>query len=235
MLAIVLRTILIYFIMLAVVRLMGKREIGQLSPFDFVVAIMMAELAVLPMESPDIPLWHGIIPLVILVCLEIGISYMALHSHTVRGFLDGKPQIIIENGRILKKEMRKSRYNLNDLMAQLREKGVPNIEDVEFGILETSGRLSIIPRSQKRPITPADLGIQTKYEGMPLALVMDGVVMHTNLDMCGLNEKWLFEKLNETGMALADIFLAMLDTQGELYVVPKDNFKDNFHVQKKKE
>jgi uncharacterized membrane protein YcaP (DUF421 family) len=223
MLAIVLRTILIYFIMLVVVRLMGKREIGQLSPFDFVVAIMMAELAVLPMESPEIPLWHGIIPLLILACLEIGISYMALHSHTVRGILDGKPQIVIQNGKILKSEMRRSRYNLNDLMAQLREKGFPNIKDVEFGILETSGKLSIIPRSQKRPLTPEDLGISTKYEGMPVVLVMDGVVMHSGLELCGLDESWLQEKLEEKGVSVSDVFLAMLDTEGEFYVVSMEN------------
>jgi uncharacterized membrane protein YcaP (DUF421 family) len=223
MLAIVLRTILIYFIMLVVVRLMGKREIGQLSPFDFVVAIMMAELAVLPMESPEIPLWHGIIPLLILACLEIGISYMALHSHAVRGVLDGKPQIVIQNGKILKGEMRKSRYNLNDLMAQLREKGFPNVKDVEFGILETSGKLSIIPRSQKRPLTPEDLGISTKYEGMPVVLVMDGIVMHSGLEFCGLNEAWLQERLKEKGVAVSDVFLAMLDTEGEFYYIPKEN------------
>lgn len=218
---IVFRTILIYFIVLIVVRIMGKREIGQLSPFDFVVAIMMAELAVIPMESPDIPLWHGIIPLLILVLLEIGISYLALHSHTVRGFLDGAPQVIIKNGQILKKEMRKSRYNLDDLMGQLRDKGYPDIEDIEFGILETSGKLSVIPKSQKRPLTPADLGIATGYEGMPAILVMDGVVMHDSLEKCGLDESWLTEKLKGEGYRVEDTFLVTLGTQGKLSVIPK--------------
>lgn len=221
MVVIVLRTILIYFIVLVVVRLMGKREIGQLSPFDFVVAIMIAELAVIPMESPGIPLWHGIIPLLILAFLEIAISYIALHSHRVRSFLDGEPQIIIKNGQILKKEMRKSRYNLDDLMAQLREKGYPNIKDVEFGILETSGELSIIPKSQKRPLTPADIDVETGYEGIPIVLIMDGVVIHAGLEKCGLDEAWLAEQLKEKGYRLCEVFLAILDTQGELSVIPK--------------
>lgn len=226
MLTIVLRTVLIYFIVLVVIRLMGKREIGQLSPFDFVVAIMIAELAITPMEAPDIPLWHGIIPLLVLAALEITISYLALHSHTLRGFLDGRPQVIIKNGQVLKKEMRKSRYNLDDLMAQLRDKGYPNIEDVEFGILETSGKLSVIPKSQKRAITPADVGACTGYEGMPSVLVMDGAVMHSSLERCGLSESWLIQALGEKGYQIEDVFLVMLDTQGRLSIIPKKYGKE---------
>lgn len=221
MLTIILRTTLVYFIVLAVVRLMGRREIGQLSAFDFVVAIMMAELAVFPLENQDIALWHGIVPLMVLVILEIAISYLALHSCTVRGLLDGRPQIVIENGKILKKEMRKSRYNLDDLMGQLREKGYPNIDDIEFAILETSGKLSVIPKSQKRALTPADIGTHTGYEGMPSILVMDGVVMDHALERCGLDESWLIEELRAKGYEINDVFFVMLGTEGKLSIIPK--------------
>lgn len=221
MLIIILRTVLVFFIMLAVVRLMGKREIGQLSAFDFVVAIMMAELAIIPLENQDVPFWHGIIPLVVLVILEIGISYLALHSHAVRGFLDGRPQVIIENGKILKGEMRKSRYNLDDLMGQLREKGYPNIDDIEFAILETSGTLSVIPKSQKRALTAADIGVHTGYEGMPSILIMDGVVIHQALWRCGLDEPWLIREIRSKGYRIKDVFMAMLDTGGKLSIILK--------------
>lgn len=222
LLLIIFRTVIIYFVVLIMIRLMGKREIGQLSPFDFVVAIIIAELAAIPMESPDIPLWHGIVPLVTLGILEVMLSYASLYSHGLRRFMDGSPQIVIQNGRILKREMRKARYNLDDMLGQLREKGVFAIEDVEFAILEPTGRLSIIPKSQKRPVTPDDLGIPTVYEGFPTVLIMDGVIMKKNLQQAGLTESWLLERLVERGVTLKSVFLASIGTNGRLYIDLKD-------------
>ncbi len=212
------RTVLIYFIVLLVVRLMGKREIGQFSPFDFVVAIIIAELAAIPMESTDIPLWRGIIPLVTLGVLEVLLSYLALHSPFLRRLLDGEPQVVIRNGRVVKDELRRARYNLNDLLAQLREKGIINVCDVEFGVLETSGKLSVIPKSQKRPVTPEDLGLSTHYEGLPTVLVMDGRVMKDNLLLVGLDEAWLKERLAAAGLEPRRVFLATLGTDGRLFI-----------------
>ncbi|AEF94741.1 protein of unknown function DUF421 [Desulfotomaculum nigrificans CO-1-SRB] len=212
------RTVVIYFAVLVIVRLMGKREIGQLSSFDFVVAIILAELAAIPMESHNIPIWHGIIPLVTLGILEVAFSYLTLINRPLRKILYGAPQIIIENGRLLKHEMRSSRYNLDDLLSQLREKGYPDIEDVEYAILEPSGRLSVIPKSQKRPVTPADLGISTPYEGLPTVLVMDGDVLEENLHQVNLSEAWLKEKLAERGLHPKSVLLATLNTKGQLLI-----------------
>ncbi|SHE40938.1 Uncharacterized membrane protein YcaP, DUF421 family [Desulfofundulus australicus DSM 11792] len=218
MLVSVYRTVLIYFVVLLVVRLMGKREIGQLSPFDFVVAIIVAELAAIPMESTAFPLWKGIIPLVTLGVLEVVLSYLALHSPFLRRLLDGEPQVVIRNGRIVKEELRRARYNLNDLLAQLREKGIFNVEDVEFGVLETSGRLSVLPKSQKRPVTPEDLGLSTGYEGLPTILVMDGQVLRENLRVVGLDETWLKERLAAYGLKPEQVFLVTLGTDGRLFI-----------------
>ncbi|OAT79378.1 DUF421 domain-containing protein [Desulfotomaculum copahuensis] len=218
MFAVIYRTVLIYLIVLIVVRLMGKREIGQLSPFDFVVAIIIAELAAIPMESTAMPIWEGVIPLLTLAVLEVLLSYAALYSPCLRRILDGQPQVVIRNGHIIKRELRHARYNLNDLLAQLREKGVVNIGDVEFGVLETSGRLSIIPKSQKRPVTPEDLGLSTGYEGLPTVLVMDGQVLKDNLRLAGLDEKWLRERLAESGLDTGSVFLAVLGTDGRLFI-----------------
>jgi uncharacterized membrane protein YcaP (DUF421 family) len=211
-------TVFVYFLVLLVIRLMGKREIGQLSPFDFVVAIIIAELAAIPMEATDIPLWHSVLPLCILGALEVIVSYATLFSRKLRGIICGQPQIIIKNGEILKNEMRKARYNLDDLVAQMRDKGIVDPEDVEFAVLETSGKLSVILKSQHRPVTPADLGISTAYEGLPTVLVMDGDVMKTNLEQISLDETWLQKVLGERGLTPKKVLLATLSTDGRLFV-----------------
>ena len=215
------RTFFVYFLVLVVIRAMGKSEIGQLSPFDFVVAIIIAELAVIPLESRDLPLWHSILPLVILGLLEVIVSYATLFSHTLRGLICGHPQIIIKNGVLLRKEMRKARYNLDELLAHLREKGIFDPANVEFAVLETSGKLSVIEKSQHRPVTPADLGIPTSYEGLPTVLVMDGNIMKKDLKSINLDEKWLCDVLKEQGLSPSNVLLATLGTDGRLFVSKK--------------
>ncbi len=212
------RTTFVYFLVLLVIRMMGKREIGQLSPFDFVVAIIIAELAVMPMEATDMPLWQSILPLCILGALEIIVSYATLFSRKLRGIVCGHPQVIIKNGVILKEEMRKARYNLDDLISQMRDKGIVDPEDVEFAVLETSGKLSVILKSQHRPVTPADLGIPTPYEGLPTVLVMDGDILKENLKLIDLDETWLQKVLSERGLAPQKVLLATLGTDGRLFV-----------------
>lgn len=212
------RTVLIYFVVLVVVRLMGKREIGQLSPFDFVVAIIMAEIAAIPMQSPSVPLWHSMVPLAVLAFLEIGLSFAALYNRKLRVFLDGRPQVVIEGGRILKEEMRRARYNLDDLLSQLREKGYPRPEDVEVAVLETSGRLSVVPKSRKRPVTPEDLGLSPAHEGLPAVLVMDGEVFIDCLERWGHDLGWLEAKLGEIGLQPKKVFLATLEEDGRIFI-----------------
>ncbi|TEB07289.1 hypothetical protein Psch_00836 [Pelotomaculum schinkii] len=215
------RTVFVYFVVLLVIRLMGKREIGQLSPFDFVVAIIIAELAVIPLEAKEAPLWHSILPLAMLGALEVVVSYATLFSHTLRSIICGAPQVIIKNGELLRGEMRKARYNLDDLLAQMRDKGIVDPSEVEFAVLETSGKLSIIPKSQYRPVIPADLGIQTPYEGLPTVLVMDGNIMRKNLQDIELDEKWLTEALKKRELTPRKVLLATLGTDGRLFVSKK--------------
>lgn len=212
------RTVVIYFFVLLVVRLMGKREVGQLSPFDLVVAIIMAELAAIPMEATDIPLWHGIVPVLTLGVLEVGFSYLALKNRKIRLLIDGKAQVIVKNGRLMTEEMRRSRYNLDDLLSQLREAGLADINDVEFAVLETSGKLTVLPRSQKRPVTPADLQLVTAYEGLPTILIMDGQVIKENLKKNGLNMEWLSSEMGKRGLAVEQVLLASLGTDGRLFI-----------------
>jgi uncharacterized membrane protein YcaP (DUF421 family) len=180
------RTLILYIIVIVVMRMMGKRQIGQLQPFELVVAIMISELAAVPMQDTRIPLINGIVPILTLLLAQIALSFISLKSTKARALICGKPSILINNGRINESVLRNEMYTLNDLLEQLRSKDVANIADVEFAILETNGQLSVIPKSQKRPVTPKDLNIPTNYEGLPLDLIIDGDVIHNNQSMGSL-------------------------------------------------
>lgn len=220
----VLRTVLVYFFVLVILRLMGKREIRQLSPFDFVVAIIIAELATVPIESPEIPLWLGLVPLTVLAVLEIGFSYLALHSRRLRRLIYGVPQVVVAHGRLVPEEMRRARYNLDDILAQLREKGYADLGQVEFAILETSGELSVIPKEGGRPGPAMRPG---RCDGLPRVLVMDGEVEHENLAAAGLDENWLLGELAARGLAVRDVFIAMLARDGSLFVQSRRDARED--------
>ena len=221
------KTVIIYLMVLIILRLMGKREIGKLSPFDFVVAIIIAELAAIPMEDPKTPLSHGLVPITTLGILEVGLSLVALKSLTVRNFVYGRPQIVIARGEILMDEMRKARYNLTDLMSQMREQGYANVEHIEFGILEGSGKLSILPKPSKRPVTPEDLRLETPYEGLPVPVIMDGQFVQGGLKVIGLTEEQLRAKLEIEGYSsFKEVFFATIDSRGNLFVNLKNHGKE---------
>ncbi len=223
LLTIFLRTVFFFIFLLIALRIMGKREISHLSPFDFVVSIMIAESAVLAIENPEKPLLAGIIPVVTLVIGQILLAVLTMKNQKLRRLASGSPSIVISNGKIDQKELKRLRYNIDDLLAQLRQVNIINIHEVEFAILETSGKLSIIPKSQFRALRPKDLGIETQYEGLPATLIEDGkldihLLKRQNLDMA-----WLTNELGKQGVKdYHQIFLATLDTQGNLYVEKKE-------------
>ena len=217
------RTAVLYLAVLLAIRIMGKREVGQLSAFDLVVAIMIAELAAMSMEQIDMPLHEGLIPIFTLVALEIMFAFVSLKSHTLRGIVDGGPSIVIANGKIIERELRKLRYNMSDLLGQLRQKDVANIADVQFAVLETSGQLSVILKPEKRPVTPKDLSLPTKYEGMPTPLIFDGHIHFRNLRGLHLDEEWLRKEVRKQGVEKTeDVLFASLDTHGNLYISERD-------------
>jgi len=209
-------------------RLMGKRQIGQLQPFELVIAIMISELAAVPMQNTGIPLLYGIIPIITLLAAQITISFISIKSNKGRTIICGKPTILIENGRILEEQLRKEMYTLNDLLEQLRINNYPNILDVEFAILETNGQISIIPKSQKRPVTPKDLNIPTGYEGITLDIIMDGKINYKNLEKAKLDTNWLQGELEKQGIQSAkEVFFAALDSEGNFYCQKKSDSKVN--------
>ncbi len=223
MLILPVRAGILYLLVVLIVRIMGKHQIGQLQPYELVITILISELAAVPMQDTDIPLINGIIPILTLLFIQVTLSFISMKSETARRIICGGPSILIENGKIIQKELTRLRFNINDLLEQLRLKNLPNIGDVEYAILETSGKLSVIPKSQKRPVNPEDLQIDTAYEGLPVALIVDGVVDNKNLTAAKLDQKWLLNELHKFGIqSCRQVLLATLDTSGRLYIQPKD-------------
>lgn len=224
MINIILRTIIIYFIVLILLRIMGKREIGQLSSFDLVVAIIIAETAAIPIDNKNMPIVEAAVPMIVLVAAQIIMSFACLKSDFIRDLIYGRPTTLIKNGKILEKEMLKTRYNIEDLLIQLREKNIFNVEDVEFAILESSGKLSVLPKSQKHPLTAELLGLPTPYEGLCVPLIIDGQIQKHNLKQVKLDENWLINELQKKGIKeINEVFFASLDTQGNLYLDKKED------------
>ena len=217
------RTVLLYLLVVITMRLMGKRQVAQLEPFELVIAIMIAELAVIPMQDINIPLINGFIAISTLLFIQVSFSILSLKSIRFRYFLDGRYNVIIANGVIQESELRKARYNLDELLEQLRLKSVFDLSDVEFAILETSGELSVLLKSQKRPVTPKDLNIETDYEGLPLVLILDGQVLDSELKKAQLGEAWLRTQLEKQKINdPAQVLVATLSSTGDLFVQVKE-------------
>jgi len=216
------RALIMYVVVVITMRIMGKRQIGQLQPFELAIAIMISELAAVPMQNTGIPLINGIIPILTLLIAQLLMSFLSMKSIRARALICGKPSVLIENGKLKEDELLKEMYTLNDLLEQLRIKSVPNIADVEFAILETNGQLSIIPKSQKRPLNPQDMKIPTKYEGLSFDVIVDGQINSENLKKAGHNDVWLQQKIIGLGyMRAKDIFFASVDSDDNLYCQPK--------------
>ncbi|WP_434564581.1 DUF421 domain-containing protein [Thermoanaerobacterium thermosaccharolyticum] len=223
MLIIFFRTLILYFLVVVVMRIMGKQQIGQLQPYELVVAIMIADLVAVPMQNKGIPLLTGIIPIFTLLISQLFLSYISMKSLRGREMICGKPTVLIDKGKILTKELQKERYNINDLLEELRVMGYPNIADVEYAILETNGCLSVIPKVDKRPVTPNDLNLTPQYEGLPLPIIIDGKIIHKNMEMANVDMKWLNDQLKMWNVNnIENVILASLDPNNILTVYKKE-------------
>ena len=194
LLIMVARTVLLYVVVLIIFRVMGKREIGELSILDLVVFIMIAEMAVMAIENPKDPLLYSLLPMLTLLIIQIGLAIWSLKSNRMRNFIDGKPSIIIENGKINEHEMKRQRYNFNDLLVQLRDKNIKNVADVEFAILESSGRLSVFEKDQ-----------QSGEKGnLNLPFIIDGIIQEEHLLHEHKTTEWLKTELQKLGYSNLD-------------------------------
>ncbi len=223
MLVLGIRAFILYLVVFFAVRIMGKRELGQLQPFEFVGAILIADLVATPMSNTGVPIFYGIIPILILLLSHLIISLASLKSTTFRNFICGVPTIIINNGVIDETAMRKIRYNLNDLVEQLREKSIFSVTDVQYAILETSGKLSVLPRADHMPLTPAHMNLTAPPSTLPHTVILDGEIDKKELFSSGLNEEELIKLINEQGCKrVKDVFFAIVDSHHNIYIQRKE-------------
>lgn len=219
-----LRVLMIYTLLLIAMRIMGKREIGQLSNLDFVVAIVVAELATLPLTDRNLSIAHSIIPMMIITALQVGVSILCLKSNRFRRLLYGSPNMLIADGDLQMGEMRKARYNIDDLMSQLRQKDVFDVADVDYAVLETSGELTVLLKAGKQPVTKNDLQIQVPsvFRGIALTLIDDGEINWKGLSDYQLDEKWLMAQLKRERISdPRDVFFASLSNDGTIYFISR--------------
>ena len=224
MLGIGLRVLLVYLLLLLAMRIMGKREIGQLSNLDFVVAIVVAELATLPITDHNSTLTESVLPMLIITVLQVAVSMVCLKSNRFRRLLYGRPNVLIAGGRLQMAEMRKARYNIDDLLSQLRQRDIFDVACVEYAVLETSGDLTVVQKPYCCPATRGDLQIAgpEQHCGMPLTLIDDGEVNWKGLEERRLTEEWLLEQLRQKAIASPqEVFFASLSSDGSLYLITR--------------
>lgn len=219
------RAIILYVVVLITMRLMGKREIGQLQPFELAISIMIADLASVPMSELGIPITNGIIPILALLVIYMFISILNMKSVNFRKVMSGKPSLLIYRGKIDEKVLKKESITINELQERLRVDNIFNLGDVEYAILETNGELTVIQKPEKRALTPQDLNLNPDYEGIPYDLVVEGVVMHENLKSIGKNEVWLRKELKKFDATIENTLVATIDGKGQFFCQKKENTK----------
>ncbi|HET7628344.1 MAG TPA: DUF421 domain-containing protein [Bacillales bacterium] len=218
---VVLRIVFLYFLLLIVFRVMGKREIGQLSILDFVILIMIGELAVFSIEDPKTPMLRSILSIGVLGALQVALSYLSLKNQKIRRYTDGTPTTIIDKGKIDEEEMRRQRYNFNDLLVQLRENKVRDISDVEFAVLEPTGKLSVYQYKD----TKTDDGLPSPEQDvdLPMPLILDGEVQEQNLQRLRKTPLWLRQQLRDLGYKdVKAISYCSMQRDGSLFIDMKD-------------
>ena len=216
------RTIVLYLLLIGVVRLMGKRQIGQMEPSEFVVTMLVANLASIPMQDGGIPLFSGVVPIVTVLGLELILSALSMKSLGVRKILCGKPVILIENGKILQKNLKKTRVTIDELTGHLREKDVLDLQAVQYAILETNGNLSVFPYPKEKPASAAEAGVQVKKQYFPVTIVSDGVLMKENLTVAQKDRAWVDKVLYQRQATVAETWLLTVDGSDKIVFYRKE-------------
>lgn len=216
------RTLFLYLVLIFAVRLMGKRQIGEMEPAEFVVTMLVANLAAIPMQDGAIPLYSGLVPILTVLGMELVLSGLILRSVRLRQLLCGKPVILIDNGRILQENLKSARINLDELTGQLRAKDVLDIRTVQFAILETSGDLSVFPYPKEKPASAKDAGVQATGQHLPVTVVEDGYLSRENLERAKKDEKWLEKVLSQHNCGIQDTFLLTVDESGQVVWLGKE-------------
>ena len=217
-----LRTIMLYLTLVAVIRLMGKRQIGQMEPSEFVVTMLAANLASIPIQDGAIPLFTGIVPIVTILGIELVLSSLCLRSMGLRRLLCGKPVILIEGGRILQQNLRKTRVTMDELTEALREKDVLDLRSVQYAILETNGKVSVLLHAKEYPASAKEAGIPVKPHFLPITIISDGKLLKTNLKLAGRDDTWLSKVLRARDATVDSTWLLTVDQQDHILWYPRE-------------
>ena len=216
---IIVKTVIIFFVIVFALRIMGKKQSGQLQPYEFVITLMIAEVASTPMDGPGTPTFYGLVPALTLLLLYFLCTFISLKSVRMRRILCGKPSILIHNGKVLKGELHKMNYGLSELMEQLRLYGNTRISSIHYAILETNGQLSILPYAANSPVTPSDMGIEATEENLCTAVVLDGVFNPLGINQLGLSEKYVQSLITGLGFSkTSEVFVCTLSDSGEVFI-----------------
>ena len=210
------RTVILYLVLILVVRVMGKRQIGQMEPSEFVVTMLLANLAAIPMQDSAVPLYTGLVPLLTVLGVELVLAMLSLKSMCLRKLLCGKPVILIENGNILQSNLKKTRITLDELTGHLREKDVLDLRSVQYAILETNGNLSVFPFPKERPATAGEAGVRTQKQYLPVTLISDGRLLRNNLSVAGKDEAWVENWLKKKKATVKTTWLLTVDREDQV-------------------
>lgn len=218
------RTVILYFLIMFGLRLMGKRQIGELEPSELVLTMMISDLATVPMQDFGIPLLAGVIPILTLLALSMLLSQLSLHNLRFRALVCGTPAVLIRNGTLQQEAMRRNRYTLDELLEELRGQGISSIADVKYAVLENSGQLSVLPWTRQQPPTAAQLKLEVEDDTtLPVVLINDGRVLRKNLAACGKDEQWLLQTLRKKKLSSPkEVFLLTLDERQQVICVKKE-------------
>jgi len=218
------RTVLLYFLIIIGLRFMGKRQIGELEPTELVLTMLLSDLASVPMQDFGIPLLNGIIPILTLLALSMLLSYFNLRCIRFRSLLCGEPAVIIQNGVLQQKAMKRNRLTVDELTEELRSQGISDLTAVKYAILETNGQLSVLPYTAQQPVTPAQMKLDVADDVyLPTVIVNDGRLIRRNLKAAGRDENWLRQQLKQNRLsATSQVYFMSVDGSGKVVCVPKE-------------
>lgn len=225
MLIVFFRAVILYILIVISIRLMGKRQIGELQPSELVITLLLSNIATLPIEDMTIPMSMGIVPIFTLVCLDVILSHCSLKFRGLRKLICGSPKIVVSRGIIDQKQLKDLRFSVDDLLESLRSMGIFDINEVQLAVVETTGKISVYQKAQFRPVNNGGMGVKDSQTDPPQLVVDNGRIIYSALDLIGKDEKWLMKKLGEKGMPLKDVYLCTADPSGQIVAIRKDKSK----------
>lgn len=217
------RTIILYLLLITGIRLLGKRQVGELEPAELVLTMILSDLAAVPMQDFGLPLVYGVIPIITLLCLTMILSVLTMRSVRLRAILCGKPSIVVRDGTLCQQEMRKVRMTVDELLEELRLQGITDLTTVKYAILETSGRLSVLLYEEEKPVTPKQLSLACQTPSLPIIVINDGRILDHQLKWLGYDRKWLQKQLKSRNFSDSkQVFLLIADETGVVFCAGKE-------------